>query len=257
MVKIMEKVSAANNLLIGVFIVSFIMTFIILLDFQEVSIDVEKANLSQINLSGKVDRVAGEADIPARSVSKNISSTGKSATNPSNTSDAMGNNEVSGITHKRIVPDNSNSKSLPLTIRPNEAQDLESHKSTLSAEVSPMNISIQSARVSDSSSAKATSSEASSSSKDSLKDSKSDANDRVDSPDPHIDQNSISDLSDQRALDGNPSPTDTRPPHWQIYQQRRLAICNQLIDKWKKSGKSLYQLDRRTRLLMTSSYRCL
>ena len=240
MVKIMEKVSAANNLLIGVFIVSFSVTFIILLNPQGVSVNAEKPYLPQTNTSDTANTISIEADISVNSASKKISNTVISGTNTINTSGAAGKNETNATIPMATVPDSSDIKSRPLPTRPKEAHAAESRKSTLHAHVRPMNISTPSMGLTDSLSAKVISPESSPSSKDFPSENKLDPDDLVGSPNPRADTNHISGSSDQRALETDLSLTETRPPHWHIYEQRRLAICDQLISKWMKSGKSLY-----------------
>lgn len=75
-------------------------------------------------------------------------------------------------------------------------------------------------------------------------------------------QNLISDqaVSAQVDTEDSAAATDTlaaaQPHQLKIYEQRRLAQCQQFTEFLMRSGKSLYELDQRTRLVMTNTYNC-
>ena len=68
-------------------------------------------------------------------------------------------------------------------------------------------------------------------------------------------QNLISDQAVSAQVDTEDSAA-AQPHQLKIYEQRRLAQCQQFTEFLMRSGKSLYELDQRTRLVMTNTYNC-
>ena len=195
------------------------------------------------------------ADIPTNSVNKKTTNTGNSAHTASNGSTAMGNTGVDAITPNGVVLDGVNSQSRSSPTRSTVARAAtNTNQSTSSPEVSVVNISIPG--VGESLPTQAASPEVSLDSTASQVDTRSDANDPAGSPDPRTDSANISDSLNEPAMGSDLSQADTQPAQWKIYEQRRLAQCQQFTEFLMRSGKSLYELDRRTRLVMTDTYKC-
>lgn len=257
----MGKVLTFNSFLIGVFIVCFGVTFIILSNSQTRIVDVKITSLPQtISSSDANNSAAGVANIALNSVNKKTSSTSNTTDSADIVSAPIGNDGVTAITPNEFTLDEHNPQTHSSPTRPTEVRAAtNSHQSASSPSVSTGNISIP--RVGESLPIQAVSSELTLNNTASEVDSRSNASDSVSSPDPSTDLAVTSESTNEQSLGSDSFHSDNQlvdtPQHqWKIYEQRRLATCQQFNEFLMKSGKSLYQLDRRTRRVMTNTFNC-
>lgn len=257
----MGRVLAVNNLLIGVFIVCFSVTFIVLSNSETRFVDVKITPLLQTISPGDAGNSAAKvANIASNSVNKKTSSMSNSTHTAGVVSASIGNDGVTAIIPNEVTLDELNPQTHSSPTRPIVVRaKINSNQSASSPAVNRVNIPIP--RVGESIPSQAVSSDLMLNNTAPEVDSRSNANDSVSSSNPTTVLAITSDSTNEQSINHDSSHADNRPVdtpqhQWKIYEQRRLATCQQFTEFLVKSGKSLYDLERRTRLVMTDTFNC-